>query len=170
MAITIIGKRKYENSYIQANIMDRKEVIEILSKLNNEDFTESEMINIDSEYHNNINDNKLYLLIILNSFDCQLCMEEAIYVEQIKNKYANKIKAFGIVGHIGNTAITSIKKRYGITYDLIVNENIDILKKYSMIKTLKLLVNKRGEILVVHPPTYNIKVLQNEFEEIISNN
>lgn len=112
-------------------------------------------------------DKSFYLFILLNSLSCNTCIEEAIFVEELKRSYGDRIQIIAIVGNFGNTAINNFKNRYKLSYEFIEKDKKTVFYKFSNIKTLKIITNKDGLVLNIDPVTYNLKSLRKKYEDLL---
>ena len=110
------------------------------------------------------------VFLILDSFDCKTCTDEAIFIESLNKKFSNYINFHGIVGKIGQTAISNFKKSYSLTYTFFQDLDINLIKKFTVLsKSIKILVSPNGEILNIDPPTFRVKSFQNDYENLLEN-
>ncbi|MBN2396132.1 MAG: DoxX family membrane protein [Candidatus Atribacteria bacterium] len=111
---------------------------------------------------------KYSVLLILNSIECKACVDEAIFMDKLYNKFNANIHFYAIVGEIGNTAISNFKKSYSLSYPFLEDLDMGLRNNLNFSSnTTKILVSPVGEILNVDPPTYNIKSLQNDYERML---
>jgi uncharacterized membrane protein YphA (DoxX/SURF4 family) len=162
--LVLIGKRDAENKRFRMYLADRKTVMAIVEEINLTKYSVRDIIT-----NNDIissAENKYTLIFIINSMDCGSCIDEAMFVEYLSNKYINELKTIGIAGLIGNTAIKNLIDRYHITYNIIQGRS-PALQKMQNIKTLKILVNSEGNIINIDPATFRSKKIRKDYENIL---
>lgn len=165
--LILIGKRINENKYYSQILNERQTILNEVNKISIKKIEEYDLkyiLNIDESLKNNKN---VFLFIILNSLNCGTCIEEAIYVEKLNRKYGDKIKIYAVVGNVGKTAIKNFKNTYNISYEFIEKDNKSAFNNYKNIRTLKIIMKYDGLILNIDPVTFNMKSLQNEYENLL---
>ena len=80
------------------------------------------------------------VLLTLHSLDCRTCIDEAIYLEYLSEKYRDQISFLAVVEPIGNTAISAFKDKFSITYPIVQDPAILGANIFSKYKSLKILV------------------------------
>lgn len=160
----LIGKKSNENKIYRMYLEDRNAVMDVVNELNIIHYNISDILKR-SDILSGTN-NIFTLIFIINSLDCNTCIDEALYVEQLTNKYKDNLQTIAVAGRIGKTALNNFIDRYKITYNFI-QETGPVLKTLISIKTLKVLVNSEGIILNIDPPTFRSQRIRKYYETIL---
>lgn len=160
----LIGKRSIENKLYRMYLEDRNTVMDVVKDIKLSQYKVSDIFDGSDIILNK--EKKNTLIFIINSIDCNTCIDEAIYVEYLANKYKSKLRTIAVTGITGKTAINNLIDRYKITYK-IIHERSPVLQKLINIKTLKLLVNSEGIILNIDPATFKSKRIRGYYENIL---
>lgn len=167
--LTGIAKRSTEKKYILRILESRQLSAETTEKLTGIKFTE--FVLKDSKkrlIHIERLNGKYSVLLILNSLECKPCIDEAIYLETLNEKFGKHINFFAVVSTVSPTAIRNFKKRYSLSYPFLFDVNKMFQNKFdSSTKAIKILISPIGEVMNVDPPTYNIISLQNDYEQLL---
>jgi peroxiredoxin len=107
---------------------------------------------------------KMNVLLIIDSFECKPCVDEILFINNLKNKYKEKVGFFCIVKQIGKTAISNLKQKYSIQFPVLQDERNRLFSDlYISPFSIKLLVSKNGSILYIDPPAFQINSIQQIF-------
>jgi len=164
---TSIGIRSYEGKYISIVLEERNEIIQELRHPENITLIGTDVKGI-SNIEFPINpDNRIIVILTLHSLDCGSCVDETVYLEYLNAKYWRNICFCAVVWKIGKTAIDNYKSKFSITYPFIEDPDMLDYKIFSRYKSLKIIVSPENEILRIDPITFNIKKLQDEYENVL---
>jgi len=143
---------------------DRNQFINELEKADYKHIIGSDITNISDIVFPRNPKAKIIVMITLSSLNCGTCVDEAVYLEYLNRKYGENICFCAVVGKFGNTAIDDFKKRFSITYPFIQDSSILNSTFFVKYKALKVIISDKNEILRIDTLTFNVKKLQNEYE------
>gem|GEM_PF-6833160 len=166
-----ISQKRAEKIYLSAALNARQIINEKIKNFYVKQLPNCVLKDEDGRLLNSLQLSERYrVFLILDSFDCKTCTDEAIFIESLNKKFSNYINFHGIVGKIGQTAISNFKKSYSLTYTFFQDLDINLIKKFTVLsKSIKILVSPNGEILNIDPPTFRVKSFQNDYENLLEN-
>jgi uncharacterized membrane protein YphA (DoxX/SURF4 family) len=165
LSFVLIGKRANENKLYSSYLENRKAIMDTVAGIGIDHINVNEIMEIGDI--KKVDDKSCILLFIISAFDCNTCIDEALYVDYLTSKYREKLKTIAVVGRIGHTAINDFVNRYRITYT-VVQETNATLKKLVGMNTLKILANADGIVINVDPPTFRSRKLRDEYERMLA--
>jgi len=106
--------------------------------------------------------------LIINTLECTPCLNEAIFIEKLNNKFNDNIKFYGIVPRIGKTAVSNFKTTYSLNFHFFQDINRTLINELEASSyPIKILVSPNRKILNIDPPTFGVKSFQNYYENLL---
>lgn len=164
---TSIGISSYEDKYISILVEERNKIIQELRYPENITLIGTDVKDISNIEFPIDPDDRIIVMLTLHSLDCNTCVDEAVYLEYLNAKYGKNICFCAVVLKIGKTAMDNFKSKFSITYPFIEDPPMLNFKTFSRYKSLKIIVSPENEILRIDPVTFNIKKLQDEYENVL---
>ncbi|MHB8094226.1 MAG: MauE/DoxX family redox-associated membrane protein [Candidatus Aminicenantales bacterium] len=113
---------------------------------------------------------KYYLLIYIKSLDCDECVNDAVFAEELFSTFKSDLCVFGVTSVQSNYAISNFQKKNNLSYQIFRDSEINLMANLGIKATLiKLLLSPDGEVLKVDPASHNIKSIEEEFKSDLAN-
>jgi len=163
------AKINYRNKYISSAIEERHEITKKIENIKIKNLPKFLLQDKNGEILNSYQFEKKYIVfLIINTLECTPCLNEAIFIEKLNNKFNDNIKFYGIVPRIGKTAVSNFKTTYSLNFHFFQDINRTLINELEASSyPIKILVSPNRKILNIDPPTFGVKSFQNYYENLL---
>ena len=163
------AKINYRNKYISSAIEERHEITKKIENIKIKNLPKFLLQDKNGEILNSYQFEKKYIVfLIINTLECTPCLNEAIFIEKLNNKFNDNIKFYGIVPRIGKNAVSNFKTTYSLNFHFFQDINRTLINELEASSyPIKILVSPNRKILNIDPPTFGVKSFQNYYENLL---